>query len=139
MAQSGDLFLLDMGDPIRIIDLAERLIRLSGKSSNKVKMGKSRQHRTVAGCPGESYTKSFGGVSAQPTAHPKIMRLASSTKHEKRLSREPKGSLSTLVSLTSRSLKTLRRIVGYTAPQSFKDVKRLIHPVLHLVFLVTRP
>lgn len=30
MAQGGDLFLLDMGEPVRIIDLARRMIRLSG-------------------------------------------------------------------------------------------------------------
>ena len=32
MAKSGDLFLLDMGTPVKIYDLAVRLIRLSGKS-----------------------------------------------------------------------------------------------------------
>lgn len=30
MAQGGDLFLLDMGEPVRIVDLARRMIRLSG-------------------------------------------------------------------------------------------------------------
>lgn len=32
----GDILVLDMGDPIRIVDLAETLIRLSGKSSDEV-------------------------------------------------------------------------------------------------------
>ncbi|MGS4944821.1 polysaccharide biosynthesis protein [Meridianimarinicoccus sp. RP-17] len=30
MARGGDVFLLDMGDPVRIVDLAARMIRLSG-------------------------------------------------------------------------------------------------------------
>lgn len=78
MAQSGDLFLLDMGDPVRIIDLAERLIRLSGKSVKQI-----NDHETqgnieikVTGLrPGEKlYEELLVDASAHPTPHPKIMR-----------------------------------------------------------------
>ena len=31
MGEGGDLFLLDMGEPVKILELAKRLIRLSGK------------------------------------------------------------------------------------------------------------
>lgn len=78
MAQSGDLFLLDMGDPIRILDLAERLIRLSGKS---VKQGDEDETQgnieiKVTGLrPGEKlYEELLVDASAQPTPHPKIMK-----------------------------------------------------------------
>ena len=30
MASNGELFVLDMGNPVRIIDLAENMVRLSG-------------------------------------------------------------------------------------------------------------
>jgi FlaA1/EpsC-like NDP-sugar epimerase len=36
MGQSGQIFVLDMGEPIRIVDLAKMLIRLSGKSEQDV-------------------------------------------------------------------------------------------------------
>lgn len=32
MAQGGDVFVLDMGNPVRIIDLARRLVELSGRT-----------------------------------------------------------------------------------------------------------
>lgn len=36
IGQPGDLFVLDMGDPVRIIDMAQDLIRLSGRDPNDV-------------------------------------------------------------------------------------------------------
>ena len=35
ISKGGEVFLLDMGDPIKIKDLAERMIKLSGNSINK--------------------------------------------------------------------------------------------------------
>ena len=37
MAKGGELFILDMGEPIKIIDLAKQMIRLYGKE-NEVKI-----------------------------------------------------------------------------------------------------
>lgn len=34
-AKGGELFILDMGEPVKIIDLAEKMIRLSGKEPHK--------------------------------------------------------------------------------------------------------
>ena len=77
MAQSGDLFLLDMGTPIKIIDLAERLIRLSGKSvkrDNNKTTGEI-EIKITGLRPGEKlYEELLVDADAQPTAHAKIMR-----------------------------------------------------------------
>jgi FlaA1/EpsC-like NDP-sugar epimerase len=78
MAESGDLFLLDMGTPVKIIDLAERLIRLSGKSvkrdTNNETMGEI-EIKITGLRPGEKlYEELLVDADAQPTAHAKIMR-----------------------------------------------------------------
>jgi FlaA1/EpsC-like NDP-sugar epimerase len=78
MAESGDLFLLDMGTPVKIIDLAERLIRLSGKSvkrdTNNETMGEI-EIKVTGLRPGEKlYEELLVDADAQPTAHAKIMR-----------------------------------------------------------------
>lgn len=38
MGHGGDIFVLDMGDPVKIIDLAKELIRLSGYSEEDIKI-----------------------------------------------------------------------------------------------------
>jgi FlaA1/EpsC-like NDP-sugar epimerase len=69
---SGDIFVLDMGDPVKILDLAENMIRLSGKTPNvdiKIKFIGSR--------PGETLYEKLWADDEQvfPSAHSKIMRL----------------------------------------------------------------
>ena len=77
MAKSGDLFLLDMGSPIKIYDLAERLIRLSGKSINTTESdipGKIRIQVTGLR-PGEKlYEELLIDATSEATEHVKIMR-----------------------------------------------------------------
>jgi FlaA1/EpsC-like NDP-sugar epimerase len=69
---SGDIFVLDMGDPVRIVDLAENMIRLSGMEPNvDVKI------EFIGTRPGETlYEKLWADdESVYPSANPKIMRL----------------------------------------------------------------
>lgn len=76
MAQGGDVFVLDMGEPIKILDLARRLVELSGL---KVR---DAQHPTgdiafsfIGLRPGEKlYEELLIGNNPSATAHPLIMK-----------------------------------------------------------------
>lgn len=79
MAEGGDIFILDMGEPIKIYDLAKRLIRLSGKNHydfDTAPADDSSIRIDFTGLrPGEKlYEELLIDASALKTAHPKIMR-----------------------------------------------------------------
>jgi len=78
----GQIFVLDMGEPVRILDLACNMIRLSGKEPRL-----PADHETgpndiavkfVGARPGEKLHEELWGdsESAGATDHPKIMRLS---------------------------------------------------------------
>lgn len=79
MAKGGDVFILDMGEPIKIYDLAKRLIRLSGKNyyefgSAPLDVSSIRLEFTGLR-PGEKlYEELLIDATALKTSHPKIMR-----------------------------------------------------------------
>ena len=68
-AKGGEVFILDMGEPVRIVDLAEDMIRLSGHSPD------SDIAITFTGIrPGEKLAEelALAGENVVPTAHPQI-------------------------------------------------------------------
>jgi FlaA1/EpsC-like NDP-sugar epimerase len=73
IGESGDVFVLDMGTPVRIVDLARNMIRLSGKEPERdiavefigVRAGE-KLHEELWG----------DGEEVFPTTHPKIMRCS---------------------------------------------------------------
>ena len=76
MAKGGDVFVLDMGESIKIMDLARRMIELSGLTI------KDDEHpdgdieiETTGLRPGEKlYEELLIGDNPEPTSHPRVMK-----------------------------------------------------------------
>jgi len=76
MGQGGDVFVLDMGDPVKIIDLATRMVHLSGLDvlSDLTPDG-TIEINHVGLRPGEKlYEELLIGENVEGTEHPLIMR-----------------------------------------------------------------
>jgi FlaA1/EpsC-like NDP-sugar epimerase len=76
MAEGGDVFVLDMGEPVRIYDLAVKMTYLSGLLVRDEAHPHGDIEIKVTGLrPGEKlYEELLIGDNPQPTAHPKIMK-----------------------------------------------------------------
>ena len=76
MAEGGDVFVLDMGQPVKIVDLAERLIRLMGLTVRDSKHPDGDIEIQFTGLrPAEKlYEELLIGDNATGTSHPRIMR-----------------------------------------------------------------
>ena len=75
IGESGEIYVLDMGPPVKIIDLAHNMIRLSGKEPDV------DVHIEFIGVrPGEKLHEELWAreEDAEPTTHPKILRCAGS-------------------------------------------------------------
>lgn len=75
MAEGGDVFVLDMGEPVRIVDLAHRMIELSGFEVKNEANPHGEIEITFTGLrPGEKlYEELLIGEDVTGTEHPKIM------------------------------------------------------------------
>ena len=76
MGQGGDVFVLDMGQPVKIIDLARRMVELSGLTVRDELNPSGDIELTVTGLrPGEKlYEELLIGDNPKPTQHPRIMK-----------------------------------------------------------------
>lgn len=60
MAKGGDVFILDMGEPVKIVDLAKNLIQLSGLSVKDEKTSKGDIEITYTGLrPEKNFMKNY--------------------------------------------------------------------------------
>lgn len=76
MGEGGDVFVLDMGEPVKIIDMARRMVHLSGLEikSDETPDG-TIEIRHVGLRPGEKlYEELLIGSNVEGTEHPLIMR-----------------------------------------------------------------
>ena len=73
IAERGQVYVLDMGEPVRIMDLAENMIRLSGKEP-----GTEIAIEVIGPAPGEKLHEVLvgDGEIVSPSPHPKIERIA---------------------------------------------------------------
>jgi FlaA1/EpsC-like NDP-sugar epimerase len=76
MASGGEVFVLDMGEPVKIIDLARRMVELSGLKVRDAANPEGDVEIKVTGLrPGEKlYEELLIGDNPTPTAHPRIMK-----------------------------------------------------------------
>jgi FlaA1/EpsC-like NDP-sugar epimerase len=72
MGGRGQVYVLDMGEPVKILDLAKQMIRLSGKDESEIPIV------FTGALAGEKLHESLWneGEAVGPTSHPKIMRAA---------------------------------------------------------------
>jgi FlaA1/EpsC-like NDP-sugar epimerase len=76
MAKGGDVFVLDMGQPVRIMDLARRMVELSGLIVRDEQNPDGDIQIDITGLrPGEKlYEELLIGDDPKSTLHPRIMR-----------------------------------------------------------------
>ena len=115
MAGGGDVFVLDMGESVKIVDLARRMIELSGRSVRDADNPGGDIAIEVTGLrPGEKlYEELLIGDSPSPTHHSRIMRA-----HEEFLPQvQYQALLEELMALVERNdVVQMRNVMGRLVP-----------------------
>ena len=125
MAKGGDVFVLDMGQSVKIMDLARRMIELSGLTVRDEQNPDGDIEIEITGLrPGEKlYEELLIGNDPKPTSHPRIMNA-----HEAFVAwTELKEKLEALeLALNSNDVSSIRLmmealVVGYSPSNEIVD------------------
>ncbi len=115
MAQGGDVFVLDMGDSVKIVDLAQRMIQLSGLEVKSQENPDGDIEIVFSGLrPGEKlYEELLISNNVSGTVHPKILRANE-------------------ISLSSDELKSfVKRVREYCESEDVKALRALLRDAVH--------
>lgn len=77
LAKGGEIFLLDMGEPVKVLDLARNMVKLAGYTLRDALNPNGDIEITITGLrPGEKLYEELliASGNAEGTAHPKIMK-----------------------------------------------------------------
>jgi FlaA1/EpsC-like NDP-sugar epimerase len=114
----GEIFVLDMGKPVRIVDLARQMIELSGLKPNR-----DIQIEFIGVRPGEKLFEELThkGEDFAPTSHPKICRFVSVPCDLTQLQQTFQHLRVKLDAMDTEQLKrALRQVVPEYAPKSMR-------------------
>ena len=109
MAEGGDVFVLDMGTPVRILEIARRMVTLSGLSVRDQSHPDADIDLVFTGLrPGEKlYEELLIGENAKPTEHSQILRAREEYLHWRELQHQLQGLMDTTRSSSLPSVKAL--------------------------------
>ncbi len=113
MAKGGEVFVLDMGEPVKINDLAELMIRLSGLEIRNEQQPEGDIEIVYTGLrPGEKlYEELLIGANTSGTEHPRILRSDEPALSPAELRRE----LELLkAAMTTRDVETIQAVLMRT-------------------------
>lgn len=121
----GAVFVLDMGEPVKIIDLAQRMIELSGFSLHNEQNPDGDIAIEIVGLrPGEKlYEELLIGNNPMSTEHPRIMRAQETFKNWSELEKELTILQSLLNTYDARAIhEHLKKVVfGFTPDKDIVD------------------